>query len=299
MTRIYHVIKIAVNPPKAAIWAELSIDAPEDASETVAAYAALRGDGVEIRDHDTLCSAAAGRVQILAYVAPEQAEARVAELSGRFPGLAITVRVRAEEEWRDVWKQYFRPRRIGNFVVKPSWESFVANAGELVLELDPGRAFGTGNHESTQLVLEALPDLPAPRRFLDLGTGSGILALAACALWPNARGLAVDNDPDAVACAQENLARNHAAERVEVSAQPLAELAHPFDLILANLTAEILTPLADALAARLAPGGALVLSGILTEQAGAVAERFSSAGMRVLRALDRGEWRALVLARAP
>jgi len=281
------------------VWAELLVDAPAAVAEAVAAYLSLRGDGVEVRDAETLVRPArAGRVELLAYVRPEEAEARSAELKSRFADLAITRRQRSEDEWRDVWKQWFKARRVGRrIVIRPSWEPGDVKPGDVVVELDPGRAFGTGSHESTQLVLEAMEDLPAPVRFLDVGSGSGILSIAAAALWPDARGVAIDTDPEAVACTRENLARNHVVGRVEASDRSLGDIEGRFEVVLANLTAEILFEIMVPLAARVAPGGMAVLSGMLRDFADAVAARFQTQGLRIVRLLDCGEWRAAQLER--
>ncbi|HJZ84761.1 MAG TPA: 50S ribosomal protein L11 methyltransferase [Polyangia bacterium] len=281
------------------VWAELLVDAPAAVAEAVAAYLSLRGDGVEVRDAETLVRPARpGRVELLAYVRPEEAEARSAELKSRFADLAITRRQRSEDEWRDVWKQWFKARRVGRrIVIRPSWEPGDVKPGDVVVELDPGRAFGTGSHESTQLVLEAMEDLPAPVRFLDVGSGSGILSIAAAALWPDARGVAIDTDPEAVACTRENLARNHVVGRVEASDRSLGDIEGRFEVVLANLTAEILFEIMVPLAARVAPGGMAVLSGMLRDFADAVAARFQTQGLRIVRLLDCGEWRAAQLER--
>jgi len=281
------------------VWAELLVDAPAAVAEAVAAYLSLRGDGVEVRDAETLVRPARpGRVELLAYVRPEEAEARSAELKSRFADLAITRRQRSEDEWRDVWKQWFKARRVGRrIVIRPSWEPGDVKPGDVVVELDPGRAFGTGSHESTQLVLEAMEDLPAPVRFLDVGSGSGILSIAAAALWPDARGVAIDTDPEAVACTRENLARNHIVGRVEASDRSLGDIEGRFEVVLANLTAEILFEIMVPLAARVAPGGMAVLSGMLRDFADAVAARFQTQGLRIVRLLDCGEWRAAQLER--
>src|SRR5690606_23192587 len=141
------------------------------------------------------------------------------------------------------------------------------------MHLDPGQAFGTGAHASTRLVLEELQRLAdeglAPTRILDLGTGSGILALAAARLWPTAAILATDNDPAALDTAPENL--THTALVIETSTADVAALPTGFNLVLANTQADVLTALADGVIGRMAPGGSLVLSGLLTPQAAEVA----------------------------
>lgn len=266
------------------IWAELVIDAPEAAAETVAGYVSVVLGGVEIRE--------GGR--LLAWVEPAQAEKWVADLTSRFPGVHVEAKLRDEDEWRDVWKKYFKPLRLGRrLVVKPSWENFVAGADDVVIELDPGRAFGTGTHESTQLVMEAMEALPAPARVLDVGCGSGILSIAAARLWPSARGVATDIDPEAVACARENFELNHVA--VEASTRRIADIEGTFDLVLANIQAEVLLDMVEPLAAR--ASGTLILSGLLGDQANDVAARYATRGLHVDHFADRGEWRAAILKR--
>src|SRR5262249_53005297 len=159
--------------------------------------------------------------------------------------------LRDEAEWRDVWKKYFKPHRVGRaFVVKPSWEPWERQAGDRVLEIDPGRAFGTGGHESTQLVMEAMEELAQVGTFLDVGTGSGILALAAASLWPSARGVAIDVDPEAVLCARENIERCGFGARVAASGTPIGKVQGTFDAVFANLAADTLEVMRADLALR-------------------------------------------------
>src|SRR5262245_42311543 len=191
--------------------------------------------GVEIRDGDTIIRAGAGRAVIVAQCAPEAEAEVLAEIeaaAGRMKeaGVAVdplSVRSRQahEDEWRDVWKQYFRATRVGRrFFIRPTWDPGAPAPGDRIIDIDPGRAFGTGGHASTRLCLvlaEEVERRPV-RRFLDLGCGSGILSIAAARLWPDAGGLALDNDPEAVACAAENLVRNHVGA-VEARAGTLAD----------------------------------------------------------------------------
>jgi ribosomal protein L11 methyltransferase len=282
------------------VWAEIEIDAPEALAEAVSAYVALAFGGVEVRDAETLLRPpTAGRVLLVAYVRPDAADALVAETAGRFAGLSHRIRMRDEDEWRDVWKQFFKPRRVGRRLwVRPSWEALDAGPEDLVIEIDPGRAFGTGTHESTQLVLRALEDLPAPTRFLDVGTGSGILAIAAGLLWPHSSGVAIDLDPDAVACARENFCKNQLGDRVATSDRRLDAIDGTFGVVMANLSAEVLFDQVAVLSRRVELSGWLVLSGMLHAAADDVAARYRAAGLSLDRASDQGEWRALVL-RAP
>ncbi|HVV87489.1 MAG TPA: 50S ribosomal protein L11 methyltransferase [Kofleriaceae bacterium] len=212
-----------------------------------------------------------------------------------------------EAEWRDAWKRYFHVSRLTRrIVVVPSWEraDFVAAPDDVVIDLDPGMAFGTGTHATTRLVLAELERLAdegaAPARVLDVGAGSGILAIAAARLWPGAAVLAVDNDPIAVAACAENVGANGLAARVTSEATPLAAVGGAFPLVLANIQAHVLRDLRVDLTARLAAGGTLVLSGLLTPQAPAVAEEYVAGGLRLVAirpSPDDAAWSSAVLVR--
>jgi ribosomal protein L11 methyltransferase len=172
-----------------------------------------------------------------------------------------------------------------------------APAGAAEIVLDPGMAFGTGTHPTTALCLAALSDLLAARAgaaVLDVGTGSGLLAIAAAKLGA-ARVVANDVDPVAVEVARENAARNGA--RVEITAAPAGEIPGPFDVVVANILANTLVELAPALARRLAPGGVVLLAGILAPQEAEVRDAYVAEGLRPLAGGDRreGEWVLLAL----
>ena len=186
----------------------------------------------------------------------------------------------------------------------PSWESFTPGEGDIVLDLDPGRAFGTGAHASTRLCLTELERLCASgllvHRFADVGTGSGILAITAAKLWPDATGIGLDVDPLAVDCAAENLERNGIGARVTTADASLATFSSVFDLVLANIQADVLEAMADSLATHVAPGGALVLAGILAPQAAPIAEVFVGRGLvldRIHQLPDDLDWSSVVLRR--
>jgi ribosomal protein L11 methyltransferase len=203
-----------------------------------------------------------------------------------------------EEDWGAGWKEHFHPFRAApHLVVKPTWEPYAAAPGEAVIEMDPGMAFGTGLHASTRLALALIEEqcmAAQPRRVLDLGTGTGILAMAA-ALRGAADVLAIDTDPDAVAAARLNVARNRLEGIVRVGDENLAAVPGPFDLIAANITADVLLALAPLLAARLAPAGSLVLAGVLAgEQEREVRAAYERLGLRCSDARSEGEWAALL-----
>jgi len=210
-----------------------------------------------------------------------------------------------EAEWRDAWKKYFKVSHLTRqFVVVPSWERYVAHASEVVIDLDPGMAFGTGTHASTRLVLEEIQDLAdreiSPGRILDVGCGSGILSIAAVKRWPGATCIAIDNDQLALDATMDNASINRVADRIEASLTPAGELTEAFPLVLANIQAHVLRELRAALVARTAPGGTLILSGLLTPQAQPIADEFVAAGLRLLRvrpSTDDPQWSSVTLQR--
>jgi ribosomal protein L11 methyltransferase len=210
-----------------------------------------------------------------------------------------------EAEWRDAWKRYFKVSRLTRqLVVVPSWESYSPLPDDRVVALDPGMAFGTGTHASTRLVLEELQSLAdagrQPGVVLDVGCGSGILAIGALKLWPAARCVATDIDPLARSATHDNAVHNAVADRLDVVESPVGDIAGAFPLVLANIQAHVLRELLPALIARTAQGGALVLSGLLTPQAAPLAEEFVAAGMQVasVRASsDDAQWSSVLLLR--
>ncbi|WP_428268781.1 50S ribosomal protein L11 methyltransferase [Haliangium sp.] len=211
-----------------------------------------------------------------------------------------------EDEWREAWKRHFHVTRLTRqIVVVPSWESFQPEGDDIAIALDPGQAFGTGAHASTRLVLGELQELcdagVEVARVLDVGCGSGILAIAATRLWPACSGVAVDVDPLAVSAAADNCAHNGVADRIEVGDTPAAEVVGEFDLVVANIQAAILRAMADALRARVAPGGHLILSGLLTHQAQDLGHDLAAGGalelVRVRPSDDDGDWSSALLRR--
>ena len=206
----------------------------------------------------------------------------------------------ADEDWAEAWRAHFRPLAVGrSLLIAPPWERPAAN-GRLVLTIEPGRAFGTGQHGSTVgclLRLEALIDRRAPPSVLDLGTGSGILAVAAARLGAAAV-LAVDEDPDAVAAALANVARNRVADRVRCVLADAASLRDaPAPLVVANLLTAAHRRLAPHYRRYVAPGGALVLGGILDAEADGAATALAAHGFRRRDAVAVEGWTTLELER--
>lgn len=231
----------------------------------------------------------------------ERVRERLAWLAPLVPGL-VPVRPEAvpvrQEDWAQGWKQCFGTVRIGRrLVIKPSWEEFVPGPRDVVVTLDPGMAFGTGTHGTTRLCLEALARLfdgpSPPGRVLDVGTGSGILAIAAAALGAH-RVLACEIDSEACRVARENVARNGVTGRVEVTEAPLAELEGGFEAVVANILAEENVRLARELVRRLVPGGSLILSGILLEKEDLVIRGFAPHLSTPPEIFRRDDWSCLV-----
>ena len=208
-----------------------------------------------------------------------------------------------ESEWRDAWKKYFTATRLTRqIVVVPSWTEYTPLAGDLIIDLDPGMAFGTGAHASTRLVLEELQDLAdageAPTRVADVGCGSGILSIAAAKLWPAATIAALDNDPLAIAATAENAALNRVGERIATGLDADAGLVGQFPLVLANIQAHVLRALMPRLCAL--TGGTLILSGLLAAQAQPLADEFVAAGLRLVKIRPSTvdpQWSSAVLSR--
>jgi len=272
----------------------------EEADEAGALLFELGAAGVEQRDATTLARGAIGKVTLVgSFERAEDARDATAELPAAW---APRVEEVVGDAWRDEWKKHFEPFRVcPGVVVRPPWREHTAAAGEQVVVLEPGRAFGTGLHETTSLVAEVLAETPlAGVTVLDVGCGSGVLTLVALALGA-ARARAIDVDPDAVAVTRENAERNGVRDRVETDVTPVEALSGSYPVVLANIEAKTLVDLAAALVARVAPGGLLVLSGILSaEVAPTQIEdiRRAFAGLEEERVRGKGEWIAVSLRRA-
>ena len=203
----------------------------------------------------------------------------------------------ADQDWATSWQQYFKPFAIvPDLVIKPSWETYQPEPGQHVIEMDPGMAFGTGQHASTRMALVLIKksmEMIKPQRVLDVGTGTGILAMAA-ALFGAERVIAIDNDPEAVGVARENIEKNSLTGNIETSTTPVERLQGTFQMVSANIVHDVLVEMAGILATLTAPGGYLVLAGILSgEQEENIVGVYHGLGLQPLDRLYQEEWVAL------
>lgn len=279
----------------------LTLEVPEvDAEEAAASLFDAGASGVEVRDASTLPmpgqrAPAPGRAMLVAWFSDEEE----AEAARALLGAGEIAQV-VEQDWSETWKAGLEAFTVGRVFVRPSWIEARCPDGAVEVVLDPGMAFGTGTHPTTSLCLAAIGAALGARRrarVLDVGTGSGLLAIAAARLGA-ARVVATDNDPVALEVAAENAARN--GVELELSGEPPDRLDGEFELVVANILANTLVELAPGIAARLAPGGTLLLSGILGGQEDAVRDAYLAAGLvRLDPDGDRaeGEWRLVALGR--
>ncbi|HEY9405131.1 MAG TPA: 50S ribosomal protein L11 methyltransferase [Pyrinomonadaceae bacterium] len=197
-------------------------------------------------------------------------------------------------DWLGEWKKSWRPVEVGaRFVVAPPWGEVEDRPGRIIIRIEPGMAFGTGTHETTRLCLVALEKYFTGASLLDVGTGTGILAIAAAKLYAGARVEACDTDAEAVEIARENATLNGVAAQVNFRTGTIEETGASFDCVCANLTADVILPLLPALIG--ATCGRLILSGILDTQADTVRARLAALGIGETETVADGEWVAIIV----
>lgn len=223
-------------------------------------------------------------------------ESAFASVGQRESLLSISVSEIADQDWMQKWKEGFEPIEIAQrLVIAPSWKLPEQTQGREVISLDPGMAFGTGTHETTRLCLEAIERYWRAGSLLDVGTGTGILAMAAAKLAPASQITAIDIDPLAVSVARENAEINNLAGNILISEGQARDWAEQsFDVVVANLTAEVIVDLMNDLVACLTDSGLLILSGILVPLAESVERSARSAGLAIIEKREAGEWAAIV-----
>lgn len=281
-------------------WAEITVLCAPEATEAVSyAFTEVGCGGVMMRGDDPVTVQASlpvlddlsGKLEAL-----RTHFARLPEFG--LPPLieGLTIRYAEEEDWANAWKQYFKPTRVGQrLVIKPGWEEYAPLGDDVVLELDPGMAFGTGGHPTTQLCLMALEERVTPGMTVaDIGTGSGILSLAAARLGA-IRVLATDIDPLPRRIAAENVTRNDLDAQIRIlELDDFEAQAWECDLIVANIVARTIIELTPNVVERLKPNGIFIASGIVEDYHEAVLTAFQEAGLIVEETKREDIWVCLV-----
>lgn len=226
----------------------------------------------------------------------EQSLTRIAEFSDIGQGYTGCRQIKTDN-WSETWKQYYETHKIGRIVINPSWLEYSAQKDEIVLNLDPGSAFGTGEHESTSLVLNFLSEfdfntLPAGP-ILDLGTGSGILAIALGKLLPDAEITALDIDPHSIEVAKNNSIIN-SVENINFLIGEIHTQNQRYSLIVANLTADIHLDLAKTYKRKLISGGYIIISGIINQRAAKLRTIFERNGFLLISEKEENNWQSIM-----
>jgi ribosomal protein L11 methyltransferase len=300
-------------------WLELMVQAHPEAIESVSELLSRYAPGgvaieepIELLDEGQEYRVLSGQpVKVRAYLPidgkEEEVRQRVAEglwhlssLGPQFVG-ELQTRIVNEEDWANAWKDYYHVTHIGKrLVIRPSWREYTPKDDEVVIELDPGMAFGTGLHPTTRMCLEQVEQRVWPgMRVLDVGTGSGILALAAAKLGA-ASVYCIDNSSVAVESAIANAAVNQLSERISVVLGVLDDaeatrLAGQFDLVLANIIARVIGSIAPYLARVLTPGGILIAGGIIEERRHEAEQPLLDAGLKLVGQVMIDDWVTLIM----
>jgi ribosomal protein L11 methyltransferase len=311
-------VEAASSGATAGAWLELAVEADIEAVEAVSEILSrvapggtsvepafeLVDEGLGARVDPTRPSVVRAYVPARDPAAAERAAVEAGEALGHLQAFglrpigALTTRIVHESDWAEAWKAHFPVLRVGRrIVIKPTWREHVPAADDVVLDLDPGMAFGTGLHPTTRLCLAALEGagdrgLLSGARVLDVGCGSGILAIAAVKLGA-VSAIGVDTDPIAVEATQANAARNGLDARIDARVGSLPTDDQPADLVLANLIASVLIELAANLRDAVRPGGTVLASGIFVDREVDVRASFAAVGLEVSARHAEGDWVAL------
>lgn len=285
-------------------WLELSAQVESSEAEVVAEVLGRFGYGGVAIEEPFLQQKREARVKIFLPIDNSLPRKR-SELEEALACLALENPIRlcesqiTEQDWETAWKKHYKTLPVGErLIIKPAWEDYAPTVDQVVIELDPGMAFGTGQHATTRLCLVALERYLGPEMaVLDLGTGSGILAIAAAKLGACSV-LALDINSAAVEVARSNVQANGLAGSVTVEEGTLPSggtaWQGSFDLVAANIIAEVIEALADSLVSSLKPQGILIAGGIVSERLDEVMTRLKEAGAKIVDVLAEGEWRTIV-----
>jgi ribosomal protein L11 methyltransferase len=290
---------MSIEAKRERVWQALELTVERAAQEAVE-YASMEAGalGTEVKNEsDELIS-------VVAYFdgVPERERVRVALSDAlrvyNLPSSSVReMRLRevADRDWLGEWKKNWQPVLVGErFIIAPPWSEIADAENRIIIRIEPGMAFGTGTHETTQLCLAAIEKYFTGESFLDVGTGTGILAIAAAKLFPAARVEACDTDAEAVEIARENARLNEVADNLNFFVGSVDETTASANLVCANLTADVITPLLPALIG--AACGRLILSGILDSQTELILSRLQELGITTPpEVISDGEWIAIVL----
>ena len=276
-------------------WQELSILVPNEYVEPVSYLFTRYGKGLSMEREDR------DRVMLRTYLLSSSRQ-RLARIEVGLKLVSIleplgdmtVTPLKDDEEWQSQWRSHFNLLRVGRqLVIKPSWIEYSPEAGDKVIELDPGMAFGTGYHPTTYTCLEAMEDLLKPGMVvLDMGTGSGILSITAAILGAS-RVVALDIDPQAIRAARQNFRRTKVQKLVALTQ---GSIPHPlaghgqFDLAVANISARAIRERASHIMETLAPGGHLIASGFMSDQRQEVHDALNELGLTLTQEWSQGEW---------
>jgi ribosomal protein L11 methyltransferase len=300
-------------------WIEVSLSVDGESGEAVAELlqryghqgVSIEQEGIPPEEWDDGEALPPERLTIRAYFpaderaaeARQQLETALGHMSLMYPMPKPTYRIVHDEDWAEAWKTHYHPVRIGRrLFIRPLWIQAETGPDDLVIALDPGMAFGTGTHPTTQLCLEALEDRVQPgMKVLDLGCGSGILSIGAAKLGA-ASVLALDIDPIAVKVTAENAEQNGVADKItaqEGSLETVVTSARRFDLLVVNILARVIIAMCDQhLGDVVRPGGVALFSGLIEEQADDVEAALRKTGLEPTARRQQGDW-MLVEARRP
>lgn len=310
-------------------WTEITVHTTTFGSELVAdEFFSMGASGVVVSDKkdvtdtlkdkrmwdyadDSLLSGEDGVALVKAFVTDDilgdtlkKLSHKLAELKSReqkdFPlgSLEIITREIDDEDWINVWKKHYKPIPIRRAVICPVWIDYKKQADETVIKIDPGMAFGTGEHETTSMCIDLMQDIKlAGKRIVDVGCGSGILGVAAVLFGAREAELA-DFDPQAVSAAKKNAQLNAVSEKCRIEeGDLLSNITEAGDVVFANITADVLLRLAADIKRCVVSGGYVILSGLINSRADEVVKAYVQRGFDVVRKINRGEWNAALLKR--
>ncbi len=302
-------------------WTKLTVIGTPAQLDDICAVMSMLDNGLMIEDYsdftlngmygdlvdESLLSANKDVVRVSLFVPEEKNPAEYrAFLVERFSALSLDVEITAggvcEEDWAESWKQYYKPIPLGRVTIVPAWESYEAKDGEILIRMDPGMAFGTGTHETTRLVMLLMQEHDlVGKRFLDMGTGSGILSICASKLGAKSCN-AYDIDPVAVKVAREN-AKDDGCDNVSVDVSDLLKgvdlSAGKYDFCVANIVADVIIRMLPDLPKYVKDEAPVILSGIISMRADEVRAAIAENGYYIINEVKENDWLAITVSRRP